>query len=414
MHHLAQRVKAHYAGSTADRDWGIRHLRWDYPEQGEIREPDVEAVLKEINGYNVATGRALSAFTELKRDGTTASGCWIYSGVYAGDVNQARRRDPGDLTAEGGSVSPQWGWAWPANRRILYNRASADPDGRPWSERKKYVWWDETQARWTGYDVPDFPVGKPPGYRPPPGARGMDAIGGADPFMMLADGRAWLFAPAGLLDGPMPTHYEPIESPVENLLYPRMGASPSGIRWQRPENPYHATGDPRFPVVATSFRLTEQHTAGAMSRPLPWLSELQPEMFAEIDPVLAADRGIVDGGWMTIVTLRAEIEARARVTERMRALRVDGRIVHQVGLPWHWGYAGDSTGDSTNDLGALSGDPNVSIQDSKSFSCDVRAGRRERPTTERLKGVSLGLQVAPSDDDPIAENPKEKNRGAAP
>ena len=150
-----------------------------------------------------------------------------------------------------------------------------------------------------------------------------------------------------------------------------------------------------------------------MSRPLPWLSELQPEMFAEIDPVLAADRGIEDGGWMTIVTLRAEIEARARVTERMRALRVDGRIVHQVGLPWHWGYAGDSTGDSTNDLGALSGDPNVSIQDSKSFSCDVRAGRRERPTTERLKDVSLGLQVAPSDDDPSAENPKEQNRGAA-
>ena len=185
--------------------------------------------------------------------------------------------------------------------------------------------------------MPDFPVGKPPDYRPPPGARGMDAIGGADPFMMLADGRGWLFAPAGLLDGPMPTHYEPIESPVENLLYPKMGASPSGIRWQRPENPYHPTDDPRFPIVATTFRLTEQHTAGAISRPLPWLSELQPEMFAEIDPVLAADRGIVDGGWMTIVTLRAEIEARARVTERMRALRVDGRIVHQVGLPWHWG-----------------------------------------------------------------------------
>jgi formate dehydrogenase major subunit len=150
-----------------------------------------------------------------------------------------------------------------------------------------------------------------------------------------------------------------------------------------------------------------------MSRTLPWLSELQPEMFAEIDPALAADRGIEDGGWMTIVTSRAAIEARARVTERMRPLRVDGRIVHQIGLPWHWGYSGESTGDSTNDLGALSGDPNTSIQDSKSFSCNVRAGRRDGPTTEPLKGVSLGMQVAPNEDDRLAEHPKERNRGAA-
>jgi formate dehydrogenase major subunit len=408
MHHLVKRVKAHYASSTADRDWGIANLKWDYPEHGEAGEPDVEAVLKEINGYEVDGGRPVSLFTELESDGSTACGCWIYSGIFADGVNQARRRDPGDLETPGGWVSPEWAWAWPANRRVLYNRASADPDGKPWSDRKRYVWWDEEQGRWTGYDVPDFPVDKRPDYRPGPDARAMDAIGGADPFIMMGDGRGWLYSPSGLLDGPLPTHYEPIESPVANLLYPAVGDNPAGIRWKRPDNPYHDACDPRYPLVATTFRLTEHHTAGAMSRTLPWLSELQPEMFAEIDPVLAADRGIEDGGWLTIMTKRAEVEARAKVSERIRPLHVDGRVVHQVGLPWHWGYSEPCSGDSTNDLGALSGDPNVSIQESKAFTCDVRAGRRERPTTARLAGLRrTGPGVAPNEDDPAVENPTE-------
>ena len=406
-HHLGRRVKAHYAGSQRERDWGIVNLRWDHPEHGEIREPDVEAVMKEINGYEVATGRPLSSFTELRSDGSTASGCWIYCGVFADGVNQARRRDPGDITAEGGSVSPRWGWAWPANRRILYNRASADPQGRPWSERKRHVWWDEREGRWTGYDVPDFPADKPPDYRAPDDAHGMDAIGGDEPFMMMGDGRAWLYSPSGLLDGPLPTHYEPIESAVANALYPELGANPAAIRWRRPENPQHAAGDPRYPIVASTFRLTEQHTTGAMSRTLPWLVELQPEMFAEIDPQLAAERGIEDGGWMTIATERAEIEARAVVTDRIRPLLVDGRVVHQISLPWHWGYATSAPGDITNDLVTLSGDPNVSIED-KTFTCDVRAGRRRGASTARLAGVRRsGPAVRPADDDPIAESPKE-------
>jgi formate dehydrogenase major subunit len=365
--------------------------------------------MKEMNGYDVSTGRPCNGFTDLRGDGSTASGVWIYCGYYADGVNQARRRNPGDISAPGGSVSPEWAWAWPANRRILYNRASADPSGKPWSERKKYVWWEESQGRWTGYDVPDFPADKRPDYQPPDDAMAMDAIAGSEPFMMMADGRAWLYTPSGLLDGPLPTHYEPLESPVGNLLYPEIGANPSGIRWKRPENPYHPAEDPRFPFVATTFRLTEHHTAGAMSRKLPWLDELQPEMFAEIDPELARDRGIVDGGWMTIATARAEIEARAKVTARMRPLRIDGRPVHQIGLPWHWGYHGPDTGDSVNDLGALSGDPNVSIQESKAFTCDVRAGRRERASTARLAGVKAPAdrQVEPSEDDPPAENPTE-------
>jgi formate dehydrogenase major subunit len=408
MHHLAKRVKAHYAGSERKRDWPLVHLNWDYPELGEIREPDVEAVLKEINGYEIATGRPVSGFAELEADGSTACGCWIYAGIFADGVNQARRRNPGDLSKEGGHVSPEWAWAWPANRRILYNRASADLDGRPWSERKKYIWWDEEENKWSGYDVPDFPVDKRPDYRPSDDAEGMDAIGGDNPFIMMADGRGWIYSPSGLLDGPLPTHFEPIESPVHNLLYPNLGADPAAIRWRRPENPLHATGDPRYPLVATTFRLTEQHTAGGMSRTLPWLGELQPEMFAEIDPVLARQRGIEDGGWMTIVTDRAEIEARALVTDRIRPLRVDGRPVHQVGLPWHWGYNFGYRGDSTNDLGALSGDPNVSIQESKAFTCDVRAGRRSGPTTARLKGVGGDVPpVAPNEDDRSAETPKE-------
>ncbi len=408
MHHLAKRVRAHYAGSTRERDWPIVNLKWDYPELGEIGEPDVEAVLKEINGYEVATGRPVSGFAELQNDGSTACGCWIYSGIFADGVNQARRRDPGDIRKAGGRVSPEWAWAWPANRRMLYNRASADPQGRPWSERKKYIWWDQDEHRWTGYDVPDFPVDKAPDYRAADDAEGMDAINGDDPFIMMADGRSWLYTPSGLLDGPLPTHYEPIESPVHNLLYPDLEANPSAIRWRRPENPLHTTGDPRYPIVATTFRLTEQHTAGGMSRRLPWLSELQPEMFAEIDPMLAGERGIEDGGWMTIVTERAEIEARALVTDRIRPLRVDGRLVHQVGLPWHWGFSAPFPGDSTNDLGVLSGDPNVSIQESKAFTCDVRAGRRSAASTERLSGAAQpGRRVAPNQDDPVAETPKE-------
>jgi formate dehydrogenase major subunit len=412
MHHLAKRVRAHYAASARERDWPIVNLKWDYSEVGSVAEPDSEAVLKEMNGYDIASGRPLNGFTELRNDGSTASGVWIYCGIYADGVNQARRRQPGDISAEGGIVSPEWAWAWPANRRMLYNRASADPDGKPWSERKKYVWWDEQQGSWTGYDVPDFPADKRPDYDPPPDARAMDAIAGSDPFIMMADGRAWLYSPSGLLDGPLPTHYEPVESPIDNLLYPKLSSNPSAIRWQRPENPFNPVGDPRYPLVATSYRLTEHHTAGGMSRNLPWLDELQPEMFAEIDPQIAADRGIEDGGWLTIVTERAEIEARAKVTERVRPLRVDGRVIHQVGLPWHWGYGGPDRGDSTNDLGVISGDPNVSIQESKAFTCDVRAGRRARATTARMAGARLAgpRLTGPSEDDPRAENPQEAGR----
>jgi formate dehydrogenase major subunit len=407
MHHLFKRVRAHYAGSQAPRDWPIQHLAWDYAEEGPHGDPSADEVLREINGHDLGSGELVPGFAELKADGTTSSGCWIYSGVYADGVNQARRRDPGDIEdTAGGWVSPEWAWAWPANRRVLYNRASADPDGKPWSERKRYVWWDEAEQKWTGYDVPDFPVDKPPGYRAPADATGMDAINGDAPFIMHADGQGWLFAPAGLLDGPMPAHYEPLESPVDNLIYPRIRANPAALKWNRADNPTAMEPTAMFPCVATTFRLTEHHTAGGMSRWLPWLDELQPAMFAEIDPVLARERGIEDGGWMVVSSPRADIEARAKVTDRMRPLNIDGRTVHQVALPWHWGFGGPDPGDAANDLITLSGDPNVSIEESKAFVCNVRAGRRQGSPTARLAGVHDGdPDAAPNRDHPAEQRP---------
>jgi formate dehydrogenase major subunit len=395
IYHLFKRVREHYQGSDRPRDWPIQNLTWDYGED----EPDAELVLKEISGYEVATGNPVPGFAQLKNDGSTASGCWIYSGVYADGVNQARRRNPGDVSdPAGGWVSPEWGWAWPANRRMLYSRASADPDGNPWSERKRYVWWDG--AKWTGYDVPDFPVDKRPDYRGSDEAQGMDAIDGDDPFIMMADGHAWLYAPSGLLDGPLPTHYEPLESPLENPLYPNIHANPAALKWHRKDNPYAEPGDPAYPCVATTFRLTEHHTAGGMSRWVPWLDELQPEEFAEIGLELARERGIEDGDWMTIISPRAEIAVRARVTERMRPLKIDRATVHQVALPWHWGFGGPDPGHAANDLIMLSGDPNTSIHESKAFVCDVRAGRTTVDTA-KLAGVRDSPPgVAPNKDHP--------------
>jgi formate dehydrogenase major subunit len=206
----------------------------------------------------------------------------------------------------------------------------------------------------------------------------MDGIGGDDPFMMMPDGRAALFSPTGLLDGPLPTYYEPGESPFGNALYPEVPANPCALHWKHAGNSLHAARNDAYPIVASTFRLTEHHTAGAMSRNLPWLAELQPEMFVEVDPVLARERGIEDGGWVTVSTERGSIEARAKVTARIQPLRVGGEVVHQVSMPWHWGSAGGVAGDSANDLVALTGDPNVTIEE-KAFTCDVRPGRRPRP-----------------------------------
>ncbi|NYJ05821.1 formate dehydrogenase major subunit [Geodermatophilus daqingensis] len=371
--HLGRLLKQRLANSTDPRDRPILDLAWDYPTEGETADPSPEAVLREINGVG-PDGKALGAYTELKDDGSTSCGCWIYCGVYADEVNQSARRKPG---RDQNAVAPEWGWAWPANRRILYNRASADPDGKPWSDRKKYVYWDDDAGTWTGDDVPDFEPEKRPDYRPPEGATAQAAIAGTDPFIMQSDGKAWLYAPAGLADGPMPTHYEPAESPMSNPLYGQQ-ANPGREELPAAYNRGNPVASEVFPYVFTTYRLTEHHTAGGMSRTLPYLAELQPEFFVEVSPELAAERGLENGGWATVVTSRSAVEAKVLVTERIRPLRLDGRVIHQIGVPYHWGGTGISTGDSGNDLTGVVMDPNVHIQESKAATCDIRPGRRPR------------------------------------
>jgi formate dehydrogenase major subunit len=381
-YHLGRMLKERYADSTDPKNRAIQDLAWDYPTIGDIAEPSAEAVLAEINGWTVADGKPVTSFTELKDDGSTACGCWIYSGVYVDGVNQADRRRS---RLEQDWVAAEWGWAWPANRRIMYNRASADLDGRPWSERKKYVWWDEQNEQWTGSDVPDVIKDRRPDYRPAEDAKGLETIAGNDPFIIQSDGKGWLFVPAGLLDGPMPAHYEPQESPVTNPLYGQQ-CNPARMQWRRKDNRYHrAHDDPRFPYVVTTYRLTEHHTAGGMSRWLTWLAELQPEMFCEVGLELAREKGLTNGDWATITTERAEIECRVLITPRVPSLKVRGRVIHQIGLPYHWGRTGLVTGDAANELIAFAADPNVSIQESKALTANIDAGRRSTgrrlPTT---------------------------------
>jgi len=394
VYHLGKRLKQLYADSKEPGDRGLQALTWDYdmeePEPGSriLDEPDVLLVLKEINGYYVRPQSEqerkageqptytlrdaphVPGFAVLKNDGSTACGSWIYSGVYPEPgKNLAASRITGDYPYL------QWGFSWPANRRILYNRASADPQGRPWSERKKYVWWDEEQRRWTGLDVPDFPVNRSPGYTPPPGATGMDAHSGTDPFIMKPDGKGWLFAPKGLKDGPLPTHYEAAESPVHNALYHQQSNPAAKYFRDRPDNRLAEVGDPNFPIVITTYRLTEHHVSGPMTRWMPWLNALQPSLFTELSPELAVERNIKHGDWVIISTPRGEIEARAMVTRRMRPLQINGRVVHQIGLPFHWGFQGKVTGSITNDLAHMVLEPNVSIEEAKAFTCNVRPGR---------------------------------------
>jgi formate dehydrogenase major subunit len=385
---LGRRLKELYKNSDKFQDYAIQALTWDYGYDKHPRlpdgrlsriadEPDAAKVLQEINGYftdqsDEKTGKPklLSGFSQLKDDGSTVCGCWIYSGVYPSyNRNRARDRKPGD-----NPLQPEWAWAWPHNRRIMYNRASADPSGQPWSERKKLIWWDDEKRKWTGLDEPDFEPEKPPDYRPPKGATGMDAISGTHPFIMKPDGVGWLFAPA-MKDGPFPTHYEPPESPVPNLLYPKQNDSPVVRYFEGPLNLIDHVPSKEYPIVACTFRVTEMYLSGPMSRFNSWLNELMPAMFVEISPELADEKGIQHGGWLTVRSARGAIEARAMVTKRLRPLRVAGRWVHQIGIPFHWGFSGESVGSIANDLVPMTAEPNVSIQEDKAFGVDVSAGR---------------------------------------
>ena len=372
VYHLGRRLKERARRDPRPRNAGLNALTWEYSTHGGYDEPDLEEVLQEINGFSVAEGTQLQSARELNPDGSTACGAWIYCGVFpkAGE-NRANQRNSRDLLGHG------WGFSWPNDCRILYNRASARPDGTPWSERKKLVWWDAQKLEWTGADNPDFAKQMPPTHRASASDSGVQALDGDQPFTLHADGVGWLYVPTGLQDGPLPTHYEPLESPFANALHPERSTNPPAQKKERPDNRYAASpGDPLFPHILTTYRLTEHHTAGGMSRTLPHLAELQPELFTEVAPELAAEAGLEHGGWATIATPRGRVEARVLVTHRMRSLWVQGRRIHQVGLPYHWGYRGRARGDVVNDLVAINEEPNVRIMESKALVCNIRPGRR--------------------------------------
>jgi formate dehydrogenase major subunit len=383
---LALRLQKLYAGSKKERDRGFLAANFKY---GDGKEPDIQLVLKEINGFateeikdkdgkvTYKQGQPLNTFVHMTDDGKTAGGCWIYTGVLVEGpdgklVNKAASRKRAD---EKDPLGHGWAFAWPANRRILYNRAAADLQGKPWSEKKKLIWWDpeapgnapDTKGKWVGQDVPDFNAFLAP-----------DAKNGDKPFIMRADLVGAFFGP--LNDGPFPEHYEPIESPQKNLLSGRQN-NPVAKIWTVPDqkNDLAPVGSPDYPYVITTYRLTEHHLSGVMSRYLPMLAELHFAHFAELSHELAKELQIANGDMVTVMSPRGKIHVKAMVTNRFKPFRVDGKTVHQIGVPWHWGFNGveglpGSKGDITNDLSATVGDPNVYIQETKAFVCNVKKG----------------------------------------
>jgi formate dehydrogenase major subunit len=342
----------------------ILKLNWPYKIP---HAPSPEELAKEYNGYALAdvpdpkdpgkilvrAGEQVPGFAVLQADGSTASGCWINAGSWTQAGNQMARRDPSDPYGHGATLG--WAWSWPANRRILYNRASADPSGNPWDPKRKYVFWDG--SRWTGADVPDFNVASPPND-------------GMSPFIMNADGVGRLFALKGLADGPFPTHYEPFETPLEkNPLSPRALSNPAARIFK--EDLARMGTAREFPFVATSYRLTEHFHFWTKHSTIA--SVLQPEQFVEIGEGLAQLRGIKSGETIVIRSKRSEIKVKALVTKRISSLRIEGNEVHIVGIPIHWGFNGLTIpGFLINALTPFVGDANVQTPEFKAFLVDVR------------------------------------------
>ncbi len=348
----------------------VTRLTWDYsgPKQEGISRPDPHRVAREYNGVAVAdlvdstgtltakAGSQLSSFAQLRGDGTTACGCWLYCGSYTEKGNMMARGSASDPTGMG--LFPEWGWAWPLNRRILYNRASVDAAGKPRNPRRPVIWWDG--AAWQG-DVPDG--GQPPGT--------------VFPFIMTREGIGRLYAP-DLNDGPLPEHYEPVESPVKNGLSKRQ-INPIMRSWGEKDSAlnrvavYGSAASRRYPYIATTYRLTEHWQTGQMTRWLPWLAEAMPEAFIELSRELAVEKGIRNGDKVRVASVRAPegVVVRAIVTKRLKPMVSEGLREHLVGLPWHWGYKGLATGPITNELTPCVGDANTGIPEYKAFLVDI-------------------------------------------
>ncbi len=363
MLELFAKIRELYAKEGGASPEPILNLKMDYMTNGKF---DAHKVAKEINGYDLTTGKLVANFTKLKDDGTTSSGSWIYSGSYNEDGNNMARRDRSDPSGIG--LYAKWSWSWPVNRRIIYNRASVDLNGNPWDPKRKVIRWDpaakEGKGSWVG-DVPD-------GGWPPM----VDKANTKLPFIMKPHGVASLFGP-GLNDGPFPEHYEPLECPVDRNLLSGTRINPAAKVFEGTMDQYF-TCDPRYPFVCTTYRVTEHWQTGVLTRWLPWLLETQPQLFVEMSKELGALRGIKNGDVIEIESARGKLKAVAIVTARFKPFNIDGQTVHQVGIPWHFGWRWPQSkkftqgGDSANLLTPNIGDANTMIPESKAFMVNVR------------------------------------------
>ncbi len=368
VNEMFKKLQALYEAEGGTVPEQITNMNWDY--DGEDGEIDIVKVCMELNGYNTRTGELVTNFVGLQDDGSTACGNWLYSGYYNDLENPPTKRRIREK--EGLGFHQEWAFAWPLNRRNVYNRASCDLEGKPWNPDAPVIWWDENEERWVGNDVPDIP-----------GTWTFEQST-ENPFIMLPEGVGRLFSigyqgVGGLRCGPFPTHYEPADSPVPNLLYPEATYSPTSQRFY--ENHTVETDEEleRYPYVATTYRLVEHYQSGSVTRNQPWLNEMMPEMFVEISEEHAEEMGIRNGDNVLIESLRlydngeqGHIKAKACVTKRIQPLMINGEKKHIVGMPWHWGFKGMSTGDSANDLTPSVGDPNTTIPEYKAFLCNIR------------------------------------------
>ena len=360
---LHRRLHALYAKEGGAFPDPILNTAWSYTRPD---SPDAAEILKEINGHALEdltdpadparvllrAGQLLPTFGMMRDDGKTSGGCWIYTGVYTEVGNMSMRRDASDPTGLG--IHPNWGFSWPANRRVLYNRASADPSGKPWSERKKYVWWNG--ARWTGGDVPDYGPTVAPDK----------SVG---PFIMNQEGTARLFACTAVPDGPFPEHYEPMDAYLTNPLHPKVSANPVA-RILAADAKSFGTPD-KFPIVATSYRLAEHFHY--WTKNVHDNAVMQPEMFVEIGERLAKAKGIASGDWIEVSSQRGAIKAKASVTKRIRPIMVDGKPCDVIGLPIHYGFIGFTKKSyPINTLTPSVGDASVHTPEYKAFLVDVK------------------------------------------
>ncbi len=368
---LFNKIRDLYKDSSEAKDEIIKKLSWNYPT-----EKKAEAVLREINGYNLKTGELLNGIGEIQADGSTAGGNWLYAGVYVGNENLSKRKD-NKTDPSGLGLFPGFAWSWPGNMRVLYNRASCDVNGVPYDDEKKLIWWDEQTKKWMGYDVPDVPVA----------TDGPDTPNGQKPFRMNGEGVGRLIAnsysdpdyvnqtardassvPA---DGPLPEFYEPVESPTSNVLHPKVQINPC-LKYPRIESKQPIGTKEEFPYVLCTSSISEHWCAGTVTRNVPWLNELVKETYIEIPEKLATKLNVKNGEKVKVRSARGEIEVKTMVTHRLQTLNINNEEVTVVWMPYNWGFKGLSTAASTNLLTIDAGDPNTWIQETKACLVDVQ------------------------------------------